>query len=731
MKDTKPIGNLVNKCKTLDQARAVMSMVDSISEKNLKVTMSLSAGRGRGKSAALGISIAGAIVYGFSNIFVTAPSPENLGTLFDFIFAGLDALNYKEHQDYEILQSTNPEYNHAVIRVNIYRDHRQTIQYIRPQDYAQLSQAELLIVDEAAAIPMTLVKQLLGPYMVILSSTIHGYEGTGRSLSLKLLSSLKEQNRMRASNQSNSGQGAMGRKLNEIQLDQPIRYGNNDPIEKWLNELLCLDATKDVQGLTAGFPHPNECELYFVNRDTLFSYHHQTEKFLTKIMNIFVSSHYKNTPNDLQLLSDAPAHQIFVLLGNIEGQQSGELPDVLCAIQVCFEGEINQQTINMNLKRGLRPAGDLIPWTVSEQFQDESFAGLSGIRIVRIATHPNAQKRGYGSRALELLIKYYEGQLVDFDNIKTDELKDMKSKMKQAAKAQEKVLKDEKLKPKKHVVPILQKLSERKPAPLHYLGTSFGVTKELFQFWKKNLFVPIYLRQTANELTGEHTCVMLRPINLNDEQVQVPDSIKKLRTNQADIDIAEGNNLQMIEESTWVSSYFLDFKKRLLNLFGYDFRHMSCSLAFQFIGEKNKNQGQSEAAENQDLINSIKREELEQDISVFDLRRLDQYSKNLVDFHLIMDLVPTLAKLHFLRSTLPRGTVTLSYVQSAILIGMGLQFKRVEQIEVDLGLNTNQILPLFNKMARKFTKVFKQVFESEIEKEMDKETKELKEQLEN
>jgi len=78
---------------------------------------------------------------------------------------------------------------------------------------------------------------------------------------------------------------------------------------------------------------------------------------------------------------------------------------------------------------------------------------------------------------------------------------------------------------------------------LHYLGTSFGVTKELFQFWKKNLFVPIYLRQTANELTGEHTCVMLRPINLNDEQVQVPDSIKKLRTNQADIDIAEGNNL--------------------------------------------------------------------------------------------------------------------------------------------------------------------------------------------
>jgi len=104
-----------------------MSIVDSVSEKNLKTTLSVSAGRGRGKSAALGISVAGAIVYGFSNIFVTAPSPENLGTLFEFILVGLDALNYKEHQDYEILQSTNPEFNNAIVRINIYRDHRQTI----------------------------------------------------------------------------------------------------------------------------------------------------------------------------------------------------------------------------------------------------------------------------------------------------------------------------------------------------------------------------------------------------------------------------------------------------------------------------------------------------------------------------------------------------------------------------------------------------------------------------
>ena len=145
-------------------------------------------------------------------------------------------------------------------------------------------------------------------------------------------------------------------------------------------------------------------------------------------------------------------------------------------------------------------------------------------------------------------------------------------------------MKDEKLKPKKHVAPILQKLSERKPVPLHYLGTSFGVTKELFQFWKKNQFCPIYLRQTANELTGEHTCVMVRPINVNDSAIAVPETIRSL----VPMNVSASEN-RPIEETTWISSYYLDFKKRLQNLMGYEFRHLPCSLAFQFIGEKNQN----------------------------------------------------------------------------------------------------------------------------------------------
>jgi len=74
---------------------------------------------------------------------------------------------------------------------------------------------------------------------------------------------------------------------------------------------------------------------------------------------------------------------------------------------------------------------------------------------------------------------------------------------------------------------------------------------------------------------------------------------------------------------------------------------------------------------------------------LFDLRRLDSYSKNLVDFHLVLDLVPTLAKLFFMKNVIPKGAVNLSYVQTAIMIGLGLQFKKVEDIEKDLGLNSS------------------------------------------
>ncbi len=44
-------------------------------------------------------------------------------------------------------------------------------------------------------------------------------------------------------------------------------------MESWLLELLCLNAAEHVPKLPARLPHPTECDLYYINRDTLFSYH--------------------------------------------------------------------------------------------------------------------------------------------------------------------------------------------------------------------------------------------------------------------------------------------------------------------------------------------------------------------------------------------------------------------------------------------------------------------------
>jgi len=428
LEDTQPVGSLVKNAKTLDQAKAVLTFIEAISEKTLRTTVALTASRGRGKSAALGLAIAGAVAFGYSNIFVTSPSPENLKTLFEFIFKGFDSLNYEEHLDYDIVQSTNPAFNKAVVRVNIFREHRQTIQYIQPQDAQVLGQAELVVIDEAAAIPLPFVKALMGPYLVFMASTINGYEGTGRSLSLKLIHQLRESSMGISGDKTGAAGGAAGaaaaggegkdltkknatgRVLREIKLEEPIRYSAGDVVETWLNQLLCLDATLSPKS-QGSCPHPSECELYYVNRDTLFSYHKAAEAFLQRMVSIYVASHYKNTPNDLQLLSDAPSHHIFVLVAPVD-DSSNTLPEILAVVQIALEGEISRESILSGLSRGERASGDLIPWTVSQQFQDENFGSLSGGRVVRIATHPDYQKMGYGSRCLDLLRAYYEGKVV-------------------------------------------------------------------------------------------------------------------------------------------------------------------------------------------------------------------------------------------------------------------------------------------------------------------------------
>jgi N-acetyltransferase 10 len=685
--DTLPIGPLIAKTRTVDQAKALLRFEEAISEKTLRSTVALTASRGRGKSAALGLAVAAAVAHDYSNIFVTSPSPENLRTFFAFLFVGFDALDFQEHIDYEIIQSTDQAMSGVIVRVNIFRNHRQTVQYISPTDASRsLAQAELLVIDEAAAIPLPVVKSMLGPYLVFLCSTITGYEGTGRSLSLKLIDQLRtnsvsapvggrnghNQQVQQSIGLPSSGaagrSGMAGRVFREVQMAVPIRYAERDPVETWLYDLLCLEAGGVRQTLTAGAPHPNECELYYVERDALFSRHRASESFLHRVMALFVASHYKNSPNDLQMLSDAPAHALFVLLAPTRAD-TDKLPDVLCAIQVCLEGRISSRSAKASMSRGHRASGDLIPWTLSQQFQDSDFATLSGARILRVATHPDVQKMGYGTRALKLLVDYYHGNIAARLDVPCVSEKQAQEDTDAAADADG--LLTEKIAPRKTIPPLLRRLDERPPDVLDYLGVSYGLTQGLFNFWSRLGFVPLYIRLTSNELTGEHTCIMATTAVASN-----PDTVTS--------------------NSKWLLEFHTDFRRRFVHLLGYEFRSLAPGLALAILEPSSA--GDAHAVSRKKSVVQLK------DIfTPYDLRRLESYARQLVDYHVVVDMLPVLAELYILGGFGYKSEVSLSPAQSAILMSLGLQHKTVSDLERELSLPSSQILALFNKVIRKLS----------------------------
>jgi N-acetyltransferase 10 len=102
-------------------------------------------------------------------------------------------------------------------------------------------------------------------------------------------------------------------------------------------------------------------------------------------------------------------------------------------------------------------------------------------------------------------------------------------------------------------------------------------------------------------------------------------------------------------------------------------------------------------------------------LTPFDVKRLESYANNQLDYHVILDLLPTLAMLYFDRrmTTLQTDSgnsdvakengVKLSALQSAMLLAMGLQRKTVEEVGDELSLEVNQVLAQFAKIVKKMT----------------------------
>jgi len=728
-----PDNVLIKACKTADQAKVLTSLLTSA--RNLQLTASASSGwsiaasgasaaaslvtapRGRGKSAAMGLAASGAIAMGVSSVAVSAPSQENLKAFFDFVQHGLVACGYSKHQHFSC-NSDSGSRDKLVSKVSVFKDRQQSVTFVDPLSLAHSSvAAEFIVVDEAAAIPLPTLQKIASPSansgvtLTVFSSTTSGYEGTGRSLSFKLTKWLRSKHTS---------------KLSEHNLSEPIRYAPNDPLERFINGLLCLDSHERLPRIVHALPQPEQCELYAVNRDTLFSCHPAAERFLQQVMALYASSHYRTSPDDLQLLSDAPAHRLFVLLPPVSENDSS-LPEVLAVVQLSFEGSISRQSARKALAGGSAPSGDLVPWTISQQFQDHDFPGLSGVRIVRIAVHPEVQRAGYGSRAMKLLHEYFDGLLAPLTEKDPSEAGYQPEPSAPAVdpeafkleNQQEHSLHNEKPVPRSQLPPLLQPLTERQPERISWIGAAFGMSEELMRFWSRIGYTPLYLRQTHSSATAEHTCLILREVHPNSAAVQ---SAGKLQVPHP--------------EAGWLERFASEFRCRLSSLLGGPFRDLPPSLALALLLHDSAPNGRKEnEIEDRDAVTDENREHesngsaqprvtslsavVKPDgrlMSQTDLARLSAYARGISDHSTVRDLVPSLANALFFN----RLRVGLSHAQSAMLLVIGLQQRDIRDAAEGLDLPQEQALALYGKALRKVHKALISGAEAEAESELER-----------
>ena len=216
--------------------------------------------------------------------------------------------------------------------------------------------------------------------------------------------------------------------------------------------------------------------------------------------------------------------------------------------------------------------------------------------------------------------------------------------------------------------PLLERLSERAPERLEWLGVSYGLTPSLFRFWKHAGFVPLYMRQTPNELTGEYSTVQLKTIGA-----------------------ARG--------AAWLAAFARDFRRRFLSLLAFRFRELSTLTALSVVEAAS---GASDAPEH-----ALSAADLAWLLTPFDMKRLESYGNNLLELQVVLDLLPTLATLYFagrLRADAddeaPAPLLTVSGLSAALLLAVGLQRRTLDDAAGELQLPLSQAHTLLAKAVR-------------------------------
>jgi tRNA(Met) cytidine acetyltransferase len=345
---------------SIEQQQVVERIEYSIMKRR-QLPVVLVSDRGRGKSSALGLAAARLLGRGVNTILVTAPRLATSEPLFQHARAQL------------------PE---AVADRGELRLEAGSIRFLAPDALLlEKPAADVLLVDEAAAIPLSLLQQFLQQYeAVVFATTVHGYEGTGRGFALKF-------NRML---------DASAADWQMLNMQTPVRWGRDDPLEQWLDRLLCMDAElPNVSHM--GSIDAQQCRVEQVDRDALLG----NETQLSALFALLVFAHYRTRPSDLKHLLDDDQQRLYTLkyrheiLGALLVNQEGGFDEALCA--AIYRGD-------------RRPVGHLLPQTLCFHGGQPDAARFNYARIMRIAIHPSLQGQGLGSLLLQRVVELEQQQ---------------------------------------------------------------------------------------------------------------------------------------------------------------------------------------------------------------------------------------------------------------------------------------------------------------------------------
>ncbi len=415
---------------TQDQVNVIKLIEDNLVPKpgSKHVAVIVTSDRGRGKSSAIGIAIIGLIkeLLRFKNrvrVAVTASDSSAIQSLMMLAEKGLNALGL--------------EYRKVVKEGDLIelKGDRFSIEYWEPYTVTKLK-VDVVVVDEAAGLPVPLLHMIWKNFnRTIYATTIHGYEGAGRGFSVRFLKRLREDPKTL---------------MITYEMSEPIRYSANDPIEKFQFDALLLDAEpdeltdEDIKEIKRG-------NLEYVTYEPEYLFSEAGEKELRSLFGIYVLAHYRNEPDDLGRLADAPHHSMRAVRIKSSGKIVG-------AAQLAEEGGLSDELIDELLVGGKIP-GNIIPDRLLKYFRLRELGKGIGWRIVRIAVHIDVQGMGIGSFLLNEII------------------------------------------------------NEAMRRGYSWVGAGFGLSRELLNFWLKNNFKLLHLSPDRNPVSGEYTALVVRPLN--------------------------------------------------------------------------------------------------------------------------------------------------------------------------------------------------------------------------